>query len=123
MLGNALRICEAKFGTMFGYVGGEFRAMSSLGAPAFLIQNPHVVRENPHNPLTQVATDKEVVHVRDLAALPAYGERNPRIVSLVESAGARSLLAMPMLKEDELVGAIVIYRQRCALLPKNRSNW
>ena len=36
---------------------------------------------------------------------------DPRIKALVELAGARSHLVVPMLKEDELVGAIVIYRQ------------
>src|SRR5262249_17040154 len=54
---------------------------------------------------------KEVLHIPDLTADQSYIERNPRIVTLVESAGARTLIAVPMLKEDELIGAIVIYRQ------------
>jgi GAF domain-containing protein len=40
-----------------------------------------------------------------------YIDRDPRFVALVESAGARSHLVVPMLKEDELIGAIVVYRQ------------
>jgi two-component system, NtrC family, sensor kinase len=111
MLANAVRICEAKFGALFGLADGQFRVLASSGAPAYLIEHPHVIEENPNNPLTQLAMTKEAVHIRDLSALPAYKERNPRIVSLVNSAGARSLLAVPMMKENELLGAIVIYRQ------------
>src|SRR5262249_44943693 len=54
---------------------------------------------------------KQVVHIPDLTADQSYVDRDSRIVALVESAGARSLLAVPMLKENELVGAIAIYRQ------------
>jgi GAF domain-containing protein len=111
LLRNAVRICGAKFGAMFEFVNNEFRAISSLGAPVYLIEHPHIVSENPHNPLTCTAKTKEVVHIPDLTSIQAYAERNPRIVSLVESAHARSLLAVPMLKDEELVGAIAIYRQ------------
>ena len=52
-----------------------------------------------------------MVHIPDLTVDQAYLERNPRIVALVESGGARNLLLVPMLKDDELVGAIAIYRQ------------
>jgi GAF domain-containing protein len=111
MLSNAVRICEGKFGIMFGFADDTFRAMSSLGVPPAINQQPHVVSEHPHNPLTRVAESKAVLHVPDLTADEAYIERNPRIVALVESGGARNLLIVPMLKDDELVGAIAIYRQ------------
>src|SRR6516225_11454006 len=112
MLANGVRICEAQFGVMFGFADGVFRALSSLGAPPPpLTQQPHVVSEHPHNPLTRLAENKAVVHIPDLTVDQAYLERNPRIVALVESGGARNLLLVPMLKDDELVGAIAIYRQ------------
>jgi GAF domain-containing protein len=112
MLANAVRICEGKFGVMFGFTDGAFRALSSLGVPPpLLIQQPHIVSEHPHNPLTRLAENKTVVHIPDLTVDQAYIERNPRIVALVESGGARNLLLVPMLKDDELVGAIAIYRQ------------
>jgi GAF domain-containing protein len=112
MLENAVRICEGKFGIMFGFADGAFRALSSLGVPpALLIQQPHVVSEHPHNPLTRVAESKAVLHIPDLTVDQAYIECNPRIVALVESGGARSWLGVPMLKENELIGAIAIYRQ------------
>jgi signal transduction histidine kinase len=69
------------------------------------------IRNHPDVPLARVARTKEVVHIHDLAAERAYNERNHLMVALVELAGARTLLTVPMLKEGELVGAIVIYRQ------------
>jgi two-component system NtrC family sensor kinase len=111
MLANAVRICEGKFGIMFGFADGTFRALSSLGVPPAINQQPHVVSEHPHNPLTRVAESKAVLHIPDLTVDQAYIERNPRIVALVESGGARNLLVVPMLKDDDLIGAIVIYRQ------------
>src|SRR5215467_9937398 len=53
----------------------------------------------------------EVVHIADLAAEPAYAERDPLRVATVEIAGGRTFLGVPMLKENQLIGAIIIYRQ------------
>src|SRR5262249_62158606 len=112
MLANAVRICEGKFGVMFGFGDGAFRALSWLGAtPPPLTQEPHVVNRHPHNPLTRLVETKRVIHIPDLTVDQAYIERNRRIVALVESGGARNLLLVPMLKDDDLVGAIAIYRQ------------
>ncbi len=113
MLGNALRICESKFGIMYKFSDGVFQALSSLGnPPAYLIEHPHIVSEHPHNPLTRLATTKEPIHISDLFTERSYIERNPRMVALTESAGARSIVAVPMLNEGQLVGAIIIYRQK-----------
>ena len=57
-----------------------------------------------------VAT-KTVIHVADLAAEQAYIERDPSIVAAVELGGVRTYLAVPMLKENELIGAFTLYRQ------------
>jgi GAF domain-containing protein len=112
MLENAVRICEAKFGIMFSFNDGAFRALSSYGDPGgHSIEQPHVLSEHPHNPLTRMANSKEAVHIADLTAERAYIERNARVVRLVESAGARTLLDVPMLKDGGLIGAFVLYRQ------------
>ena len=66
---------------------------------------------NPQGPLAQIARTKKVVHITDLTAEQAYIEGNARMAALVESSGARTLLGVPMLKDDELIGAIAIYRQ------------
>src|SRR5262245_20103170 len=69
------------------------------------------LREYPHAPLARMAETKAVVHIADLTTDQAYIEGDSRIVALVKSAGARTLLNVPMLKEGELIGAIAIYRQ------------
>jgi GAF domain-containing protein len=115
MLTNAIRLCEAKFGNLFLYEGSGFRNVCPIGPPAYtewFRQNPLVLLsdQHPQVPLARIARTKELVHTPDLTAAPAYIERDDRIVRLVEVAGARSVLSVPMLKEGELIGAIVIYR-------------
>src|SRR4029450_1285514 len=112
MLENAVRICEAKFGIMFSFIDGAFHALSSFGDPgSHSIEQPHVLSENPQNPLTRMAAAKETVHIADLTAERAYAERNPRVVRLVESAGARTLLDVPMREGGGLIGAFVLCGQ------------
>jgi GAF domain-containing protein len=112
MLEKATQLCEAKFGVMFRFADGIFRATSWLGnPPAHIIEQPHVVSENPHNLLTRIVSTKQPVHSSDLTKERAYIEGNPRYVALVETVGARSLLVVPMVKNEELIGAIAIYWQ------------
>jgi GAF domain-containing protein len=109
MLERATQLCEAKFGVMFRFSDGVFCATSWLGnPPAHIIEQPHVVSENPHNLLTRIVATKQPVHSSDLTKERAYIEGNPRYVALV---GARSLLVVPMVKNEELIGAIAIYWQ------------
>ena len=68
------------------------------------------LRDHPE-PLDRGHQDQQVVHVHDLRTDPSYVGKDSRIVPLVELAGARTHVTVPMLKEDELVGAIAMYRQ------------
>ncbi len=112
MLEKAMQLCEAKFGVMFRFADGVFRATSWQGnPPAHIIEQPHVVSDNPHNLLTRIVSTKQPVHSADLTKELAYIEGNPRYVALVETVGARSLLVVPMVKNQELIGAIAIYWQ------------
>ena len=115
MLENATCICEAKVGNLFLREGDDFRAVAVLGdsdyADLFRRQPMASLSENPSAPLGRITKTKQVVHIPDLRHDRSYLDGNPRIVCLVESAGARTHLVVPMLKEDDLVGAIVIYRQ------------
>ena len=70
-----------------------------------------MVSDNPRNPLTRLAATKRIVNITDLMAEPGYVERDPRFVGLVESAGARTHLLVPMIEGSGLIGAIAIYRQ------------
>ena len=118
MLENAVRICDAKFGVLLLCEADGFRRVALHNAP------PAYVEEHQRNPLIRpgaipgatsglgrLTATKRVVHIADLRADQAYLDRVPRTVALVEAAGARSYVAVPMLKDDALIGAIVIYRQ------------
>jgi GAF domain-containing protein len=112
IVANATRLCEAKLGNLFLLENDAFRAVAMHG-PSRLVewmqrQPVFELRDHPRVPLSRVAINKEVLYVPDFRADEGYIERDPRIVAIVE-AGARSLLAVPMLKEGKLVGAIAIY--------------
>ena len=116
MLGNATRICEAKFGSLFLRTEDGFCNVAIHGAvPAqterWKREPVLVLSEYPNSPLARVAQSKEVIHITDVAAEPGYIAREPRMVAMVEFAGARTILIVPMLKDDELMGAIGIFRQ------------
>jgi GAF domain-containing protein len=95
---------------MFRFADDMFRAVSWLGDPPLhLLEQPHVLSENPHNLLTRIVTTKQPAHSSDLTKEQAYIEGNPRYRALVDTVGARSVLVVPMLKNEDLIGAIVIY--------------
>jgi GAF domain-containing protein len=116
MLANAVRICEAKFGNLTLWEGDCFRAVAVYGETAFTErrkQQPKIsVVGYPALPLARLAATKSVVHVVDFRAEQVYLERHPQTVELVEVGGARTVVFVPMLKDDELIGAIVLYRQK-----------
>jgi hypothetical protein len=119
MLARALRLCEAQFGGLFLCEGqGQvFRLVAVQIRPARVaefIQQESVVDLRQHHPqlaLARVARTKRLVHIPDLSKDKAYLDRDPRMIALVESGGARALLTMPMLKEGDLVGTIALYRR------------
>jgi signal transduction histidine kinase len=107
MLTNAVRICEASFGNLLLYEGNVFRHVALHNAP------PAWAAEQQRDPvpprrwarvLYGVPDAKRVVHLADITA------ENPN-EPIAKIAGARTLLIVPMLKENELIGAIAIYRQ------------
>src|SRR5262245_4199973 len=113
MLENAVRICEAKFGTLYLLEGDAFRAAALHNAPPafaeFWHRGPH--RPGPSTVLSRVLRTKQVVHISDITADRAYIEHDPLFIAAVELGGFRTVLAVPMLKETEVLGAIYIYRQ------------
>src|SRR5437899_631182 len=116
ILANATRICEAEFGTMFLYEAGAFRVVAQKDAPRAYIERWSsepvlVVADHPSVPLARLAKTREVQHIPNVALEQAYIAVDPPFVGLVDLAGARTLIAVPMLKESELIGAIAIFRQ------------
>ena len=113
VLENATRICEAKFGTLHLQEGDVLRPVATHNAPPAYIEarmRDPLLRPPPDAPLGRVAITKQVVHIADIKTTRSYIERHPFLLA-VDLAGYRTVLAVPMLKESELIGAIVIFRQ------------
>jgi transcriptional regulator with GAF, ATPase, and Fis domain len=114
MLENASRICEAKFGVLWLCEGGGFRCGALHNAPPAFAeerQRHPVVHPPSGSGLRQLADTKQVAQVADMKAVRPYLERDPFVVASVDLGGYRTVLNVPMLKEDELIGAISIFRQ------------
>jgi len=114
MLENATRLCAAKFGTLYLREGESFRTTAMHNVPPAFAEvrrrNP-LIHPEPGSLLRRLVDTKKAVHAPDVTAEPAYIDRQPRTVTAVELGGFRSMLAVPMLKDGNLVGAVVIYRQ------------
>ena len=112
MLENAVRICEAKFGILFRFERDVVRPAGMVRvSPEFAEFVRHGVRPSPVTAVGRVAASKKAVHIIDLQADPGYRERDPMLVAGVELAGIRTLIAVPMLKENTVIGVIGVYRQ------------
>jgi two-component system NtrC family sensor kinase len=113
MLNNALRICGAKFGQLLLFDGRGFLAGELHNTPAAyteLFKRGPLV-PGPNTGLGRLIASKKVIHIPDVTSGSLYAERDPLRIATVEILQARTLLAVPMLKDPELVGAIIIYRQ------------
>ena len=113
MLQNAIRICDARFGALWLYDGNDFRSAALHNVPADFVE---FWRQGPHHPspgsgLARIVQTKRTVHIADLKEEDGYLKRDRLVVTGVELGGIRSLLLVPMLKEDQFIGAIGIYRQ------------
>ncbi len=114
MLRNAMRLCEAKFGHILLYDGEGFHATHLHDAPKAyreFWEKHGPICPSPNTGLGRIVREKRMFHIPDLKAEAAYIARDPLRVITVEEAGARSFVGVPMLKDDKLIGAIVIYRQ------------
>jgi GAF domain-containing protein/anti-sigma regulatory factor (Ser/Thr protein kinase) len=116
MLANATRLCEAKFGVLYRSEGDALRVVAMHGAPLAFVEerrrNP-IIRPNPTTTIGRAVATKQTVQMADVLKVPHYsdpplGYTAPQLPKL---AGARTVLAVPMCKDDELVGIIAVYRQ------------
>jgi GAF domain-containing protein len=111
MLENAVRLCEAKFGNLFLHEGGTLRIVASHDVPGQFVEARRRRGSYQGTPLGDVVGTQQTVHIPDLAAMQAYAERHAAVVEAVELGGIRTVVLVPMLKDNELVGVIAIYRQ------------
>ncbi len=114
VLESATQLCAAKFGNLYLREGDAFRLVTMHNVPpAFAearLRNP-LVQPEPGSVLDRIRSTMRVTHIPDVTLEQGYIERQPRFVSMVELGGFRAILAVPMLKDGNLVGAIMIYRQ------------
>jgi signal transduction histidine kinase len=114
MLENAVRICEAGFGTLYTYDGDGFHAAAFHNAPRAFVEarkREPVIHPPPDTPLGRVASTKRVAQVADITATRLYNEGAPFVVAAAELGGYRTVVSVPMLKDEELIGAINLTRQ------------
>ena len=114
MLENAVRICQAKFGSLYLYDGESFCVGALHNAPPAFVEfrrRKPVFHPPPDTGLAQVVATRRTVHVPDMTLEQGYVERNPVVVASVELAGFRTVLTVPMIKDEKLIGCVNIYRQ------------
>src|SRR5712664_3222844 len=114
MLENATRICGANFGTMTLYGEGSFRTVALYNVPAaYAATRLHklLIQPHPMSGLGTIERTHQPVHIDDIRKQPPYLEGHPNVVALSDLAGARTLVIVPMLRENELIGTITIFRQ------------
>ena len=112
MLAKAVRICDAKFGNIFSWDGDALHLLAAHNVPIAFddVRRRLPLRPEATGPLGRMVATKTVVHVTDLAGEKSYIERAPSVVAAVELGGIRTFLAVPMLKEGELIGAFTLNR-------------
>ena len=111
---KAVRICEAKFGNIYRVEADGLRNVATYNTPADFakrLRSSSYFSPSPKNPVRHMMETKAVVHVVDAAATEAYAEHEPIVVASVELGGTRTLVIVPMLKDNELVGAFTLARQ------------
>jgi len=113
MLKNAVRLCDAEFGNIYHWDGDALRLVATQNAPPAFAEARRLTTGRPGSKtLTgRMIANKKVVHIADLRAEKAYADRDPWIVAGVQLGGVRTVLMVPMLKENELIGAFSVYRQ------------
>jgi GAF domain-containing protein len=113
MLENAVRICDAKFGNIYRWDGDAVHLVATHNTPPAFAEarGRSPLRPDLKTPFGRMIATKTVIHVADTMAERAYIEQRPAFVEAVELGGIRTYLAVPMLKENELIGAFALARQ------------
>jgi GAF domain-containing protein/anti-sigma regulatory factor (Ser/Thr protein kinase) len=113
ILENATRICEAKFGCLLLYDGDAFRVAALHNVPPafadFLRQGP--IRPGPNISFARAVKTKQPIQYADVTKTPSHIGREPLAIAAVELGGYRTILSVPMLREGEPIGVIVMFRQ------------
>jgi signal transduction histidine kinase len=119
MLAEAVRICGANFGNIYRWDGHALHLTATHNTPAAFaeLRRRLPIRvtsiRGTLTPTGHMVATKKTVHVADLAAEPIYTQhQEPGAVAAVELGGVRTLLSVPILKDNELIGAFTLCRQK-----------
>jgi GAF domain-containing protein len=110
-LTNATNLCQANFGTLYLYEGDAFRVVAQHNAPlayAELRQREPLVRARP---MLRMAETKQVLHLADINEYVASRPEDKDAATFAKLSGVRTVIGVPMQQDDDVVGAIVIYRK------------
>jgi GAF domain-containing protein len=113
VLANAVRLCQASYGHMWLCEGNAFRTVALHGAlpAANQWQSGALFHGSPEVPSVHAVRTRQPVHVADLRTTKAYLAGDQLARAGADIAGIRTLVAVPMLKENESIGVIIIYRK------------
>jgi len=114
MLENAVRMCDANFGNIYRWDGEVLHLLASHNTPPALAdaRKHSPLRPYAETPVGRMVVHKAAFHSADMTAMPGYIDRSdPGAVAAVELGGVRTILAIPMLKENEMIGSFSVYRQ------------
>jgi two-component system, NtrC family, sensor kinase len=124
LLNNATRLCAADFGLMAQYDGTAFQLMAQFGADKDYVEymRREPFRPGPETLAGRILQTRGPVQIEDFAKSKGYLDRDPLVVVAVERGGVRTTLGVPMLRENELIGVISIFRKEVRHSQTNRSN-
>jgi signal transduction histidine kinase len=122
ILENATRICEANFGNVYLWDGDAFHLVAAHNTPrAFADTRKRApFRPNTGHPFRSLAETRQVFHVADIMTLPIYQEGDPQIVEAVKLGKMRTCLGVPMLKDNNLIGVVLVFRQEVRQFTANQ---
>jgi len=113
ILEKAVRLCSATFGNIYRWEDEALHLVATHNTPPALaeVRRRSPLRPDPQSFVARMVATKAAINIPDLAAEPFYIERNPSAVAAVELADMRSILLVPMLRKNDLIGAISVFQQ------------
>jgi GAF domain-containing protein len=112
MVDKAMALCEAPFGHLFSWDGEFLRSLSTQHAfqdTLALFDGP--LRVEPSTDLARILREEKTVQYADVTQSEAYRRRAPIMVRLVEQAGIRSVISVPLVSERSTIGMLSLYRR------------
>jgi GAF domain-containing protein len=111
MLESATRVCGANFGTMNLLDGDRYQIVALYNVPPAFAETPRKFRPHPKSGVAMATRNRQAFQVEDIRTQPPYLEGDPAAVAISDRAGARTVVNVPMLRENEPIGTITIYRK------------